>query len=119
MKFRSYDPDCTYPNFAQYRRDDFYVVVDRLFCLAVNLTGENASNLCFEIAEMLAEVESRAAFDRILFFHQDELIGLSRQRIETINPQDMVKIAESAIQIWNVRFNAETEAITLERVTVR
>lgn len=119
MKLRSYDPGCTYPNFAQYRRDDFYVVVDRLFCLAVNLTGENASNLCFEIAEMLAEVESRVAFDRILFFHQDELIGLSRQRIETINPQDMSKIAESALQIWRVRYNSEEESTTLERVTVR
>lgn len=45
MEFRSYDPGCSYPNFAQYRRDDFYVVVDRLFRLAVNLVGENASDI--------------------------------------------------------------------------
>lgn len=119
MEFRSYDPGCSYPNFAQYRRDDFYVVVDRLFRLAVNLVGENASDICFEITGMFAELESRIAFDQFLFFCQDELIGLSRQRIETINPQDMAKIAESAIEIWRVKYDPVKEAITLERVITR
>lgn len=118
MKFRSYDPGCSYPNFARYRRDDFYVVVDRLFRLAVNLVGENASDICFEITGMFAELESRIAFDQFLFFCQDELIGLSRQRIETINPQD-IKNRRIAIEIWRVKYDPEKEAITLERVITR
>lgn len=115
MKIREYSSYKDARFFVSSTNGNFSEVWDKLIRLTAKLTECYASDIYFGMSAMERRMEENRSFDWILLFRECGVNSCPREEIEELPRMDL----SLELQQWEIVYDAETQEITLTRVSIR
>lgn len=115
IRINKYGVNDTYT--VRSKTENIHNIVDKMIYLTAKLTEEYASDIYYDIQNLMEAVENKKEMDVLLFFRE---YGVTTRQMEKFNGNqyDPIYYDFNQIQTWRLTHDPNTTETILERVAI-